>query len=185
MENKEIDVTAEKQDNNTKSIKTKVVAVVILLLLLSTIATIYRNSMFSKDQGELEYTPKPGVQGQVSEQTLEEMQKQVDEAVRAGMQNIVVNTEISLHDSKSPANVMIQNTITNKNNIQVKITEADSGELIYNSKIIKPGYKIEEAKLDNELEQGKYDVLITTYSLDGNNKGYKISSVKGKITVLN
>lgn len=70
-----------------------------------------------------------------------------------------INSKISLEDSTSKGKFGIENKSNNVYDIVVKIYLKDTNELVYESPRIKPGDKIEKAKLDKKLEKGTYKAI--------------------------
>lgn len=70
-----------------------------------------------------------------------------------------INSKITLEDGTSKGKIGIENKSNNVYDIVVKIYLKDSNELIYESTLLKPGDKIEKAKLDKKLEKGTYKAI--------------------------
>lgn len=70
-----------------------------------------------------------------------------------------INSKITLEDGASKGKIGIENKSNNVYDIVVKIYLKDSNELIYESTLLKPGDKIEKAKLDKKLEKGTYKAI--------------------------
>lgn len=70
-----------------------------------------------------------------------------------------INSKIVLEDSTSKGKIGIENKSNNVYDIVVKIYLKDTNELVYESPRIKPGEKIEEAKLDKKIEKGTYKAI--------------------------
>ena len=73
-----------------------------------------------------------------------DLQAEIDKAVKQGMFNVFMNTNVVFKDGNSKGNMMIQNIDTNIYPMYVEIYNDDI--FLYKSDIIDPGYKIEEAK---------------------------------------
>lgn len=107
-----------------------------VLVILSIGIAIGSNSetIFSPvEQGSIENIPE-GV----------DLQEYVNQKVEEGMFQVFINTNITVN-RKGKANLLIQNTEQNRHRAKIEIYEGDN--LIYSSKTIKPGYKIEEDKI--------------------------------------
>lgn len=70
-----------------------------------------------------------------------------------------INSKISIEDSTSKGKMGIENKSNNVYDIVVKIYLKETNELVYESPRLKPGDKIEEAKLDKKIEKGTYKAI--------------------------
>lgn len=70
-----------------------------------------------------------------------------------------INSKITIEDSTSKGKFGIENKSNNVYDMVVKIYLKETNELIYESPMIKPGEKIDEAKLDKKLEKGTYKAI--------------------------
>ena len=87
----------------------------------------------------------------------------MNEKVEEGQFMISINTNPVFPDGKSEGTLRIENSPQNRYLMIVKIYRNENGkqgELIYESGAIKPGNKIEKAKLDVDLPKGNYPVLV-------------------------
>ena len=87
----------------------------------------------------------------------EEIAEKLNEKVAEGMINISMNTAPYFEDGKAEGNVMIVNESINNYPQQVEFIRNDTQEVIYQSKAIPVGSKIERAALDVELPAGSYE----------------------------
>lgn len=86
---------------------------------------------------------------------------------------IKINSVISLEHSLKKGKFGIENKSNNVYDFIVKIYLKDSNELIYTSPKLKPGEKIDEAKLDKKIEKGTYEAIayFEAYDEKNNYKG--------------
>ncbi len=61
-----------------------------------------------------------------------------------------------LDNGKSEANLLIQNSPSNKKPVIVELYLKDNDEMIFQSDVIPAGSKLEKAKLDKTLNKGTY-----------------------------
>ena len=96
----------------------------------------------------------------------EEIEARLNEKVAEGMINISMNTAPYFEDGKAEGNVMIVNESINNYPQQVEFIRNDTQEVIYQSKAIPVGSKIERAKLDVVLPAGTYECTAYFHNLD-------------------
>ena len=96
----------------------------------------------------------------------EEIAKKLNEKVAEGMINISMNTAPYFENGKVEGNVMIVNESINNYPQQVEFIRNDTQEVIYQSKAIPVGSKIERAALDVELPAGTYECTAMFHNLD-------------------
>ena len=96
----------------------------------------------------------------------EEIAEKLNEKVAEGMINISMNTAPYFEDGKAEGNVMIVNESINNYPQQVEFIRNDTQEVIYQSKAIPVGSKIERAALDVELLAGTYECTAMFHNLD-------------------
>ena len=96
----------------------------------------------------------------------EEIAEKLNEKVAEGMINISMNTAPYFEDGKAEGNIMIVNESINNYPQQVEFIRNDTQEVIYQSKAIPVGSKIERAALDVELPAGTYECTAMFHNLD-------------------
>ena len=96
----------------------------------------------------------------------EEIAEKLNEKVAEGMINISMNTAPYFENGKAEGNVMIVNESINNYPQQVEFIRNDTQEVIYQSKAIPVGSKIERAALDVELPAGTYECTAMFHNLD-------------------
>ena len=95
----------------------------------------------------------------------EEIAEKLNEKVAEGMINISMNTAPYFENGKAEGNVMIVNESINNYPQQVEFIRNDTQEVIYQSKAIPVGSKIERAALDVELPAGTYECTAMFHNL--------------------
>ena len=87
-------------------------------------------------------------------------------SVEEGYINISMNTTPVFENGKAEGNLMIVNETINKYPQKVIITRNDNGDVIYESKGIPVGSKIEKAKLLKELPAGTYECTAMFHNVN-------------------
>ena len=154
-----------------------VIVIVILLLLRSCGAPV-------DDPGGIEFDPS-ATEGGWDEADTDEIIAGLNEKVEAGMINISMNTSPVFSDGESAGSLMIVNSDVNRYPISVEISRNDTGEVIYTSKAVPVGSKIEADKLDVVLDAGTYECTAMFTNIDPDT-GDKLGSagVVIELTVL-
>ena len=96
----------------------------------------------------------------------EEIAERLNQKVEEGMINISMNTAPYFENGAAEGNVMIVNEAINNYPQQVEFIRNDTQEVIYQSKAIPVGSKIERAALDVELPAGTYECTAMFHNLD-------------------
>ena len=96
----------------------------------------------------------------------EEIAEKLNEKVAEGMINISMNTAPYFENGAAEGNIMIVNESINNYPQQVEFIRNDTQEVIYQSKAIPVGSKIERAALDVELPAGTYECTAMLHNLD-------------------
>ena len=96
----------------------------------------------------------------------EEIAERLNQKVEEGMINISMNTAQYFENGTAEGNVMIVNEDINLYPQQVEFIRNDTQEVIYQSKAIPVGSKIERAALDVELPAGTYECTAMFHNLD-------------------
>ena len=154
-----------------------VLAIIILLLLRSCGAP-------TDDPGGIEFDPS-ATEGGWDEADLDAIRDSLNEKVEEGMINISMNTSPVFSDGESAGSLMIVNEDINRYPISVEITRNDNSEVIYTSKAVPVGSKIEADTLDVDLPAGVYECTAMFFNLDPDT-GDKLGSagVVIELTVL-
>lgn len=154
-----------------------VLAIIILLLLRSCGAP-------TDEPGGIEFDTS-ATEGGWDEADLDAIRDSLNEKVEEGMINISMNTSPVFSDGESAGSLMIVNEDINRYPISVEITRNDNGEVIYTSKAVPVGSKIEADTLDVDLPAGVYECTAMFFNLDPDT-GDKLGSagVVIELTVL-
>ena len=95
--------------------------------------------------------------GRIQTMTEEEIQAELDRIVEDGMFNISIASAIVFQSPDGEGEARIENISANKYHMQVDIILDETGETVYSSKLIKPGFSIANIQLSKELEPGEYE----------------------------
>ena len=112
------------------------------------------------------------VEGGWNEADVDKIVEGLNEKVEEGMINISMNTSPVFQTGASSGNLMIVNEEINRYPQIVEITRNETNETIYTSGGIAVGSKIENAKLDVDLDAGTYDCTAMFYNVDPETGSY-------------
>ena len=104
--------------------------------------------------------------GQAPYKTEEEMQAELDRTVEEGMFNISISSVIQFSDGTAQGTAYIENVPRNRYNMQVTVTDDDSGDVLYESGVLAPNQFIENIVLAKDLDAGTYPATATFRALD-------------------
>lgn len=95
--------------------------------------------------------------GRIQQMTPEEIQAELNRVVDEGMFNISIASTVVFEGPEGEGEIRIENIAANHYHMQVDLFLDETGEKIYASKLIQPGYSIETIQLNRRLEPGEYD----------------------------
>ena len=144
-----------KKSNKGLFIALLVLVMVLMMLLCGVLyyVWVYQPAQREKTRGG--QREAEALQGSINLMTEEEIQQALNNIVEEGMFRISIASNIIAVQGEK-AQVRIENNYSNRYVMQVKIHLDDTGEVIYSTDLIDPGYYIQEAYLDKELEPGTY-----------------------------
>lgn len=118
-----------------------------------------------------------------SEQEISEL---LNEKVEEGMVNIGIQGEPVFEQNGKKGRLGIENIAANHYSFQVDVLLDETGETVYSSGLIDPGYYVEYVELNQKLKSGDYGAtaVFTTYSLDESEDEIAEARVKLKLHVL-
>ena len=96
------------------------------------------------------------LEGRIQQMTEEEIQAELNRVVEEGMFNISIASAIVFESPTGEGEARIENVAANRYHMQVDIILDETGETVYTSKLIKPGFAVEKITLDKPLEPGEY-----------------------------
>ena len=105
--------------------------------------------------------------GQYEGKTQEEIQAELDKIVEEGMFNISIVSSVAMENGESEAELRIENIEANHHLMSVEITRDDTGEVLYTSGLIEPGYHIQSVPFNSVLPKGVYPAtaVFTAYDM--------------------
>ena len=146
----------QKKDNTKKLIVLIVILILLFMLLLGGVLVYFlviqpaQGKEVRGGQREAE-----ALKGSLNVMTEEEIQEALNNIVEEGMFRIsIASNIIAIEDG--PAQVRIENNIQNRYIMKVNIYLDETGEEIYSTDLIDPGYYIQETKFDKHLDPGEY-----------------------------
>lgn len=112
-----------------------------------------------------------------------EIQDRLNEVVAEGMMNISINPTPVFKSGSEKGDLRIENIKANHYSYVVTITLDDSGEEVYKSGLLSPGYYIDKAKLSKNLPKGKYEATARFKAYKKENKKEPIGAAAAKIQI--
>ena len=151
----------EKKDANGRrgtSAKWKWLIGIVLAGVLAAAALLVRNGFFRETGYDRYQFDTDAMEGRIQRMSDEEIRQELDRVVEEGMFNISIASSIVFESPDGEGQARIENIEENRYHMQVDIVLDETQEVIYSSKLIRPGYSIEYITLDRQLEPGEYDV---------------------------
>ncbi len=119
----------------------------------------------------------------VNEANLAEIDKELDAIVDDGMFMTDMNVDWTFPDGGSVStDAYVGNMANNNYPFYFELVDSGSGEIVYTSDVVPPGYSLKEIKLDKDLDAGVYP-MVCNYSLVNDESGEVVSSVGVAVTV--
>lgn len=167
-----------KEQKNGK--KYKYISIVVIIMLAAGIGW----SLYEKSGLQLDPKQEEGTLDGMSAREIEElMQQKADESEFI----ISINQEPRFTNGLSEGSLRIENSPRNHYLMVVAIYErkedGTKGRKLYESGAIRPGSKIENDRLDIELEKGNYPVLVEFSAYDEKTKKYAGKTI-GELTIV-
>lgn len=106
------------------------------------------------------------LEGQAPYKTQDEIQAELDRVVSEGMFNISIVSSIEFEDAQAPGKAYIENVPANRYDMQVTITDDESGAVLYESGVLKPNQYIEDIYLASALAPGTHAATALFTALD-------------------
>lgn len=146
---------------------------IILLLILLIIGGGLGYKYFHKSPTEIvagSYLPDAK---DAKKMTSKERRKLQEEEVDNSKFTLSIYPEATFENGKSTGNLYIKNEVENAYPIAVQIIEDESGDIIYESGAMQPGYEITEGKLVKNLKKGNYKCTAEVSIFDPKTEKYK------------
>ena len=155
--------------------KRRKLTVLVIILLLVVVALAIFLFMRGDDRGMV-----------VTEDNVEEMQAQLAEPVEDGHYNTTMNFDWTFENGKAASsNAYVANSESNTRTVYFDVNLADTDELIYSSPYIPVGGELNEIRLDEDLDAGDYEAVVTYHLVDDDKEEITTVSVSIGIHVLN
>lgn len=164
--------SSKKKQVEAQNKRKKIIAAVAVLLLLVGGGVTYK---YFSAQPETQliggnFLPDGKDAKEMSEKELAEAaQKAVDDS----QFTLSLLPEASFPDGKSKGNIYIRNEVQNAYPISVEVVDNETGDVIYESGAIQPGYEITEGTLSKDLDKGIYTCTAKVSIYDPKTKEYK------------
>ncbi len=120
--------------------------------------------------------------GQYVGKSQQEIQDELDKIVQEGMFNISINSSVTMAKGSDEAELRIENIAANHHLMSVEVTLDDTGEVIYASGLIEPGYYIQSVPLDTVLAKGTYAATAVFTAYDSEAEA-TVGQAAAKITI--
>lgn len=143
------------------------------MLLLSALGGFFAYKTMKSSPTEIvagSYLPDAKNAKKMSDKERKKAQeKEVDESKFT----LSIYPEATFEDGKSTGAIYIKNDTKNAYPIAVQIVEDKSGDIIYESGAIEPGFEITEGELNKNLKKGNYKCTAEVSIYDPQTKKYK------------
>jgi len=116
------------------------------------------------------YLPDPKDAQKMSKK---ERQKAAEQEVDASKFTLSLYPEATFENGQATGDIYIRNEVTNAYPIAVEIIEDTTGEVVYESGAIEPGYEITEGKLTKNLGKGTHKCTAKVSIFDPKTKKYR------------
>lgn len=167
------------QTDDEKNKKLRLLVILGALIIVGAASGIYFGSRQNISRNPLAQD-ELALGGILPGKSGDEIRDLLDAKIEEGMVDIGVAVEPIFEENGKKGRLGIENIETNSYSFQVKLTLDGSGELIYESGLIKPGYYVEFVELKKKLVAGDYPAtaVFSTYSLSESNDRIAETDVK-------
>lgn len=159
----------EKTKNEERSKKRRWLLLLLLLLLIGGGAGYYWYQQRPTSVVSGDFLPEGKDARKMSD---DELMKAAQKKVDASRFNLVIKPEIEVDKQTGLSNVAIKNPANNAFPVNVEIRLKDSGELVYTSGAIQPGYEIKTGRFE-KIPEGKQTGAATFTLYDQETKQKK------------
>lgn len=144
-----------RRNQNRKILKVVVVVSLLLVLLVGGMLLYYFVIKPAQNPVVGGKREAEALRGSLKTMTEEEIQAQLDQIVDEGMFRIsIASTIVGYEDQK--VDIRIENPLNNRYLMKVNVYLDETGEEIYATDLIDPGYYIQSTMLDKKLEVGEH-----------------------------
>lgn len=171
-----------KQPGQKKGSKAVVALILVIVLLLGLVGGVLWYFLIYNAKSPLA-KEEDALGGLLAGKTPTEQQDILNEKVKEGEVLLGIAAEPIFEYNGKKGRIGIENDKANKYSFQVTITEDATGDVLYESGIIDPGYYVEYVELNKTLAAGDYPAtaLFTTYSLSESPD--PIAQIKANLTL--
>lgn len=155
----------EKETENKKKHKIIGIIVLIILLLLGAFIGVRYYMNAHSDGSKLETSIKAEL-GELDNKTTAEIERELNKTVEKSYINMSINANPQFISGDSEGTLLIENIKENNYAQEIVITINDTGEEIYRSGLLLPGYHIEKDFLSVDLDAGNYECTATFIAYD-------------------
>lgn len=156
-----------KRLSDSSKIKITIILIIILFVLIAYDILIY----FYKQNDNINSSVIPNNKSQT---TTVATANNTDESQLFA---VSINSKIYVNKDNT-ALAYIKNDKSNEYNMQVKIKDSSTGDMLYESEIIKPGSEIDSITLKNNMKVGNNNAAAEFYALD-----VKTGKIQGNVIV--
>lgn len=169
---------AEQKEKESKKVQWLIVLLLIALIGLG--AGIYYQMTKENEMSRLA-RDELALGGMLPGKSEQEISELLNAKVAEGMVDIGISAEPIFERNGKKGRLGVENIAANRYSFQVELKLDETGEVIYQSGLIDPGYYVEFVELNKTLQAGDYQAtaVISTYSLDETED--RISEINVKI----
>ena len=142
--------------------KSRMALILLCVLLLALLIGLIAMTVIGMNRDYERYEfDTDAMAGRIQMMTEEEIQAELNRVVEEGMFNISIASAIVFDSPTAKGEARIENIAANNYHMKVEIRLDDTGETVYESRLIQPGYSIEKIALSKRLEPGEYAATAT------------------------
>lgn len=157
----------EQGPEKKKKNKAVLALILVIVLFVGVIGGLLYYFLVYSAKSPMEHE-RDALIGALEGKTPAEMQDVLDDVLKEGEVLVGIAGEPIFEYNGAKGRIGIENDARNTYSFQVTITEDSTGDVLYESGIIDPGYYVEFIELSKTLAAGDYPATatITTYSLE-------------------
>lgn len=142
--------------------KSRMALILLCVLLLALLIGLIAMTVIGMNRDYERYEfDTDAMAGRIQMMTEEEIQAELNRVVEEGMFNISIASAIVFDSPTAKGEARIENIAANNYHMKVEIRLDETGETVYESRLIQPGYSIEKIALNKRLEPGEYQATAT------------------------
>lgn len=133
-----------------------ILVIALAALLLAAGVYVWYSYFRNPDKYDPYQFDTSAVEGRIQKLSEEEIQAELDRVIEEGMFNISIASAIVFETPRSEGQARIENIAANRYYMQVDIVLDETGENVYSSRLIRPGYSVDKITLNKPLAPGEY-----------------------------